>query len=424
MITANNFVGKTDSDTFDNAINNLDNERVLVITSRVSDKEPERDYWLIDRAILVPENTTVILRNCKIKLSDSCRDNFFRSANCGMGIDFPNEISNIHIIGEGLCVLEGADHPRATGDGGKILHAPCPHFPEDICRIADWIPEERRTPEKIEFMDVHAHSYGTDANKENESHFGDWRGIGILLANVSNFTISNIKIADSHGWGISLEACSHGIVEKIDFEAHMCKEIDGMTMNIENQDGIDIRNGCHDITVSDITGVTGDDVVALTAIANDDAELVAGGRVRSTHVMHNDWSKRDKNIRNIIINNIKAESTLCFVIRLLACNTEIQNVVINNVIDTYDKSEGHVGTVLIGEPDGSYGKNLPESIKNISVSNMICNSERAIIIAGFLKDSVISNVINRNDSGISVDVVRPDGAKNVIISGVGDNRRL
>lgn len=413
MINANDFSGKTDSDIFDSAIKNLDSERVLVISSRVSDFETKRNYWLIDRAISIPENTTVILRNCKIKLSDNCRDNFFRSANCGMGIDFPTLISNIHIIGEGLCVLEGADKPRATGDGGKILHAPCPHLPEDICRIADWIPDERRTPDKIEFMDVHAHSYGTDANKENESHFGDWRGIGILFANVCNFTISNIRIVDSHGWGISLEECSHGIVEKIDFNAHMCKEIDGIVMNIENQDGIDIRNGCHDITISDITGVTGDDVVALTAIADDDKDFVAGGSVRTTHVMHNDWSKRDRNIHDIIINNIKAESTLCFVIRLLACSTKIYNVIINNVIDTYDDHEVHVGTVLIGEPDGNYGKNLPDGIKDILISNVICNSERGVIIAGFLKDSMISNVINRNESGVTIDVVRPNGVENV-----------
>ena len=30
-----------------------------------------------------------------------------------------------------------------------------------------------------------------DAGKEGESQYGDWRGIGILLANVDKFSISN-----------------------------------------------------------------------------------------------------------------------------------------------------------------------------------------------------------------------------------------
>lgn len=424
MINVNDFKGKTDSDIIENAIANLDSERVLVIPPRASNVEAWRTYWLIDRAILVPENTTIILRNCKIKLSDNCRDNFFRSANCGMGIDYPDRISNICIVGEGLCVLEGAERPRATGDGSKLLHNPCPHLPEDVINVADWIPEERRTLEKLEFMDIHAYSYGTDADKENESHYGDWRGIGILFANVDNFTVSNLKIAGAHGWGISLEACAHGKIEKIDFDAHMCKEIDSMLMNIENQDGIDIRNGCHDITVSDITGVTGDDVIALTAIANDKQSFIPGGSLGTTHVMHNDWTKRDKNIHDIIINNIKAKSTLCMVIRLLACNTEIYNVVINNVIDTFEKDKSHYGTILIGEADGVYGKNLPGGIKNVLISNVICNSERAVIIPGYLKDSSITNVINTNNSCIAVEIERPDGIENVLISGVVKNSSL
>ena len=41
-------------------------------------------------------------------------------------------------------------------------------------------------------------------------------------------------------WGISLEACENGRVEKIDFDANMSKEIDGMPQNMENQDGVDV----------------------------------------------------------------------------------------------------------------------------------------------------------------------------------------
>ena len=137
MNNVNDYRGMTDNEVIENAIKNKQKDGIVVIPPRKSDIDSERDFWLLDRAILIPENTTIILQNCKIKLSDKCRDNFFRTANCGIGIAYPEKIKNVHIKGEGLCILEGADHPRATGDGGKILACPCPYETEDLCRLAD-----------------------------------------------------------------------------------------------------------------------------------------------------------------------------------------------------------------------------------------------------------------------------------------------
>ena len=416
MVIANNFTGANDSEILNNAVQDRGADGIVVIPPRQIDET--RDYWLLDSAILLPENTTVILQNVKIKLSDRCRDNFFRTANCGLGIDDPLPIRNVHIRGEGVCLLEGADHPRATGDSTKLQHAPCPHFPEDICRVADWIPEERRTPDTLNFWDIHNHSYGTDAGKEGESQYGDWRGIGILFANTKDFSISGLRIKESHGWAISLEACSHGRIEKIDFDARMHKLIDGTYMNTENQDGIDLRNGCHHITISDITGCTGDDVIALTAIAPK-SPYRPGGSLRSTHVMHNDWSRREKDIHDIIIRNVIAHSYLCYVIRLLPAMASVYNVVIDGVIDTQpNQNLNYGGTLLLGCDDGEYGKNERDGMRNIFVSNVSCNSRYAIEIAGFLTDSVITNVVNRNPKCETFKVDRENGLNNVSISNV------
>jgi hypothetical protein len=409
MVFANNFKGINDSDILNNAIKSRDGDGIVVISPRNIDDS--RDYWLLDNAVLLPENTTVVLQNVKIKLSDKCRDNFFRSANCGLGMEDIFLIKNIHIKGEGSCILEGADHPRATGDSSKLLHAPCPHFPEDICKVADWIPAERREPDKINFWDIHNHSYGTDAGNPEESQYGDWRGIGILFAMVEDFSISGIRIKESHGWGISLEACSNGRVEKIDFDSRMHKMIDGTYMNMENQDGVDIRNGCHHIVVSDITGSTGDDVVALTAIASNDTYRPSGSLV-STHVMHNDWSKRETDIHDIIIRNVIAKSHLCWIVRLLPAMAKIYNVIIDGVIDTRrNESYKHAETLLLGD-EGFYGENLMDSMNNITVSNIIGNS---VHIAGFLSDSVITNIINNDSRVPAVQVDRENGINNVFI---------
>jgi hypothetical protein len=415
MVIANNFTGANDSEILNNAVQNRGADGIVVIPPRQIDET--RDYWLLDSAVLLPENTTVILQNAKIKLSDRCRDNFFRTANCGLGIEDPSPIRNVHIRGEGVCLLEGADHPRATGDSTKLQHAPCPHFPEDICNIADWVPEERRTPEKLSFWDIHCHSYGTDAGKEGESQYGDWRGIGILFANTEDFSISGLRIKDSHGWSISVEACSEGRIEKIDFDARMHKLIDGTYMNMENEDGIDIRNGCHHIVISDITGNTGDDVIALTAIASN-STYRPGGSLRSTHVMHNDWSKREKDIHDIIIKNVIAHSYLCYVIRLLPAMASVYNVVIDGIIDTQPNQLNYGGTLLLGCADAAYGKNERDGMRNITVSNVICNSRRAVNIAGFLTDSVITNIVNRNPECETITVDRENGLNNVSISNV------
>lgn len=408
MVNVNDYLHGSDNEAFEQAIAARGRDGIVLVPPR---ENPDgRTHWLLDRAILLPANTTVILQNATLKLSDRCRDNFFRSANCGIGIEFPERMENIHIRGEGFCLLAGADHPRASGDGSKLLHVPCPHMPEDICRYADWVPEERRSPDKLDFWDIHDHSYGTDAGKPGQSQYGDWRGIGILLANVENFSVSNLRIKESHGWGISLEACANGRVEKIDFAATMYKEIDGMRMNMENQDGIDIRNGCHHIVISDITGYTGDDVVALTAIANPN--YLPGGSMRTTHVMHNDWTKREKDIHDIIIRNVIAHSYLCFTIRLLPARTKIYNVVIDGVIDTAPVPEATGGTLLLGD-GGGYGENERDSMRNVTISNVVCHSSRAVIVDGYLTDSVITNVVNRNPKCPVLSVGRPDGLKNV-----------
>lgn len=294
IININDYLKPTDSDTFENSIANRDSDGIILITPRTSDIDTDRDYWLID---------------------------------------------------------------RATGDGSKILANPCTYEIEDLCKTAEWIPKERKSPEKISFMDRHDHSYGTDAGTD-ESQYGDWRGIGVLFANVECFSIKNLHIVESHGWGISLEECSNGSIEKICFNACMSKLIDGLRNNMENQDGIDIRNGCRDILISDITGKTGDDVVALTAIA--DKEYRPGGSLRNTHVMHNDWTKREQDIHDITIRNITAYSDLCFTVRLLPAMTRIWNIIIDGVIDNTPVGHTHGGTLLLGD-EGGYGENLPDS---------------------------------------------------------------
>jgi len=407
MRTVNDFSGLTDNERIEAAIRERESNTVI-IPQRHSDIAPERTWWLLDRAILLPSDTTVILQDCKIKLSDRCRDNFFRSANCGLGIEEPEAAENIHIKGVGNSVLEGADHPRATGDSGKILACPCPK---------NFAGSPNPT-----FDDLHRHSYGTDALVEGEAPNGDWRNIGILMANVHHLSIENIRIVESHAWAISLEACSFANLNHIEFKACMTRVIDGAKHNVENQDGINLRNGCHDVIISDITGTTGDDVIALSAFASHFREHRCG-TLGSTHVLGNDWEKREKGIRNVIINNVLAyPAGGCSIIRLNATDgAEIRNVTINNIVDTSpDDFHGDRAIIvggrpgIIGEPGHPYGNQLEQSLFNINISNVITNTRDGIWIPGGLTNASITNVIARSPNVPTVKSLRPDLLVDVI----------
>ena len=206
----------------------------------------------------------------------------------------------------------------------------------------------------------------------------------------------------------------------------MTRIIDGAEQNVENQDGINLRNGCHDVIISDITGTTGDDVVALTCIASC-YHPHKGGSLHSTQVMSNDYTNREKGIYNVIVRNILASPAGgCCMVRLLATDgAEIRNVVIDGIVDT-SPADFHswcsvlVGerTGLVGEPGYPYGTVGEECLFDISISNVISNAKSAVFIPGGLLNSSISNVSNRNATGKTLDCRAPQLMKDVLMSNI------
>ena len=95
-------------------------------------------------------------------------------------------------------------------------------------------------------------------------------------------------------------------------------------------------------------------------------------------------------------------------------NTKIYNVVIENILESRPYSPNHPygGTLLLGD-GGGYGDNQPESMYGITISNVVCNSSAGICLDGYLKDSVISNIVNRNPDAPLLRVGRPNGMSNV-----------
>jgi hypothetical protein len=361
--------------------------RRVVIPRRNHSARGERDLWLLDSAILVPGDTVLELDNCHLKLADRCRDNLIRSANCGLGVADIQPLRGIHLYGVGNVLLEGADRPRATGDAGKTLGQ---------------------------------QTFGTDAGVAGQSQTGDWRNIGLLFAFVEDFTLQGLRFHDSHCWAVSLERCAHGTVRDLDFASSGTKTIDGVAQTVLNQDGLDLRLGCHDILIENITGYSGDDVVALTAIPRDSA----AGELRSTMVS----SPRDRgagldDIRHVTIRNVRG---YCrgghHIVRLL--NTSgvcMHDIVLDGLLDTSPPELRCKAAVKIG--DHNYGDGVAPlgDTCRIMVNNVISRSEHTILIGGSLCDSILSNLLRHDVPGSPITVVSgPQFLRNVTITNAGE----
>jgi hypothetical protein len=370
-VTPNEFEG-TDAERINRAIEAAASAGCRVVIPRANiTGGRRREVWLLDSAILLRDHTTLELDNCRLKLSDRCRDNFMRSSNWAPGSDDVPPMQDIHIRGIGTAVLEGADHPRATGDSAKRLG-------------------ER--------------TYGTDAGVAGEKQTGDWRNFGIFLASVERFRIENITVKDSHCWAVTLERCAHGILRDLAFDSSGFKTIDGVRRTILNQDGIDLRMGCHDILIENITGQTGDDLIALTAIPRPGKPAGATG-----------------DIRHVVMRNIKGH---CrgghHIVRLLNTpGVRMYDVLLDGLIDTSPVEMRCKAAVKIG--DTAYGGGIAPlgDTRRVIINNVISRAMHTILIGGSLCDSIISNIVRIAGDGDAVTVASgPQYVRNVTISNV------
>ena len=353
-----------------------------------------RDWWLLDSAILLPSNTTVILENCRIKLSDRCRDNFFRSANCIPGGGFVPQAENIHISGIGHVVLEGADDPRSTGDSAK----------QNMAGTDDYIS-----------------SYGSDGLIPGaDPTYGNWRNIGILLVHVKHFSLCGLTIRNAHCWSVSLEYCTDGTVRDLAFDAAGHIEIHGRKETIRNQDGLDLRRGCKRILIENIRGVSGDDVVALTAVAG---RTRPAGVMDSTEFCGMQPEGEVNDTCHIIIRNVQATcSGGHHIVRFLNNGgVKLHHIQLENVMDT-SPDDFHVkAAVKVG--DTHYGGlAAPGDTYGLQISRIMSNAAHAILLAGPLTDSRISDVINFNKNGKAITrCAEGDTAyRNLFTTGISD----
>lgn len=328
------------------------------------------NVWKLDSAILLPSNMTIILDNCIIQLSDVCRDNMFRSDNVGVGITTPVWNHNINITGVGYVVLRGADNPRSTGDAYRTLTL---------------------SPEKEKGKRV---SYGSDAGKREAKQKGDWRNNLIQIAYVDGFSLKNIKIENSHAWAISFERSRNGDLSNIRFSNSETIMVNGVEKKAFNKDGINLRHGCKYFHINDITGINGDDLIALSSL--DAAPYYHNnGDINSYQVTSTKWNGPQDDTEQIFITN--CQTNYAGIAIRASDSAGIHHVYVDGIVskarpDIPPPYGGSPYTLLVG--GGGYGQaSIPGKINNIYAMNLIGDGKTLVLVESAIADCVFMNGI-------------------------------
>ena len=331
FVNEKRFWGTSDSATIQNAIDYAEKNRIgTVVIPRINERMSE-NIWMISEAVLLPSSITVVLDGAHLKLETGVRSNVFRNKNAWTeeGKTLEGEQHDIRILGKNGAVIDGG-------------------FPNGLCEQL-----HRSRPDLYPHMCVN---------------------LLLFLHNVRDFEVRGIRFIESRWWATCFMFCRFGIIAELDFR---------MIGNLENQDGVDLRIGCEHITVENITGVTGDDTVALTAYPNwngFEAELHVEGKSIDIH--------------DITIRNITASTHGCSLLRFLNCDgAKEYNITAENLIDT-GKSISGCG-VIIGVGSDTYAPIRSHTLgefSNVTIRNLKTCAQEGLQICEPCRNVLIENV--------------------------------
>ena len=347
-------IGADDSASIQKAVDAASADGVGKVVVPAWNARTGRTGWMISRAILLPGGTTVILDGCRLTMATGVYENFFRSANVWtpQGRTKDGELRDIRILGVGNAVLDG-------GEANDL---------SELTGCKDGRPHVRKN-------------------------------IPVLLANVREFEVSGLKIVAHRYWGVCFCHCRYGRIANLRFVAGYDRR---------NQDGINLRNGCSEIVIENISGQTGDDMIALSAI---DVQRTNG------------WSclveGRDDDIHDVSIRNVTGAAVGHPLVALRNHNgAKIYNISIENVSDTAfaDPCRGteqrRYALIRIG--NGIYWKTSRSVLGDtsaISIRNISSRySDIGVVVNATLRDSIFEGIDCRGACSRAVSTEGPKWA--------------
>lgn len=353
----NNFHENSDSKCIQAAIDKAAAEGWNHVVIPAYNQRTGKPIWIIDETILLPSRMYLEIDNAHLRMADGVMCRMFQNANAGMKLAaLPEGMQEqITIQGRGHALLDGGKHNGLREDT---------HSKDGLPSI--------------------------------------YENLTIYFHNVKNFKIDGLTIRDQRWWAITFIYASEGIVSNIRFEITDKAWRKGHPLNPQhpwrNQDGIDLRCGCHDIQIFNITGETGDDVIALTALGE------RGTNPRRYEDLYY-CPHLSSDIYNVSIRNINAFNNHCAIIRLLChFGNKIYNISIDGIIDSTPDgnpvavSEGQRTACCVKIGENGFHRNDPKlgckhgELSDIHISNVFSNALTAVNMNCSVYNAVIRDI--------------------------------
>jgi len=215
----------------------------------------------------------------------------------------------------------------------------------------------------------------------------------ILMAHVDGFKLRNINIENSHAWAVSFERVINADISEIRINNPEITDIGGREVLVSNKDGINLRHGCKNFRINNISGRTGDDFIALSSL-DTGADGHDNGNLNSTMVTSRKWGGTEDDTEEVVITNIACQTKYRGVAIRASDSARIHDVYINGLICR--EWDGYTNSILIGGL--GYGKpSFPGKINNIYATNIIGSGRSLILIEAAIANCTFLNGIYTGD---------------------------
>lgn len=306
--------------------------------------------WEIDEAIRLPSHFCLILEDAHLRMADGVYSNMFVNQNHGtdIGKTVNGTDKSITIIGRGRAILDGGKYNALSEKN---------HLQNGLPPI--------------------------------------WKNNLLLFTNVDGFKVSGISCRNQRWWALNFVYCANGYLGNIDFcasdigidengrEYHGLKREKYSEVLVKNADGIDLRQGCHDILIENITGFTEDDSIALTAL---------NGRLEQAFAVEG----LPPDLCRVEIRNIQT-AAFCSNVRLLnQGDVKLHDITVDGVYDMAADSpymDRGIFAVRIGDTR-LYGPrhSTEDETYNITVKNVRGGAKAVLALAGAIKGLVLYGI--------------------------------
>ena len=352
-------MGQGDGESIQNAVDLAAKKGIgLVVIPRFNVRR-QKALWDVEKAVRVPSNMTIVFLHAYLRLADFSYENMF--------------INSRAYESEGRCIAHEEHDLTFTGIGDAVLDGGLHNG----------------------LLEKNCNLYGFPDKRLNAT---------VLFNNVRNLVLENIQFRQSRWYGTYFIHCDTCRISNIDFD---------FWEDSTNRDGVDIRSGCHNFLVENITGTTGDDTVALNNLGNDgnDGRYVEG---------------KDPDTLNMVIRNVKSDAGRWFNVRLLCQDRHLeQNFTLDTIMDVSkpENQKGVNAVVMIGSHEYFY--KIPGELgdlAHLTIRDVYSRSPRTVSFGGCSQDVSVSNVHVYGDGCCAISTNKEAKLQDIRVRGVFHKR--